>query len=136
MFTFCRNGLTAFAAIACFAVGPATAQSTSTSATVPAMDHEVIIVDGAYFPPLIYAQVGDRLVFVNLSSGVHTVQSPAEEWTSGAIPINGTFTLTLAAETPLSFNASVETEGSSAEAGDVVLEQVGEITYEPAPVDG
>ena len=98
-------------------------------------DHEVIIVDGAYFPPFIYANIGDRIIFRNASSGVHVVEGPDESWTSGQIAIDGFFRLSLTPETPLTFRASVETEGIGAEDGDVVLEQIGEITYDPPPSD-
>lgn len=100
-----------------------------------ALDHEVVIIDGAYFPPLVHAEPGDRLIFINNSSGTHVVQASDESWTSGPIAINGTFTLTLEEDTPLMFNASVETEGNGEEDGDIFLEQIGEITYEPVPIN-
>lgn len=131
MLNSCRKGFYIIAAAACLGGGAAMAQGTS----APAMDHSVVIIDGAYFPALIYAQVGDSLVFENASSGVHIIEGPADSWTSGPIPVNGTFTLTLDETTPLVFSASADTEGDSLEDGDVVIEQIGEITYDPAPFD-
>jgi plastocyanin len=143
MSTSFSKGIFALTLAGCCVAGPVSADnedignSDDDYATVLADDeHEVLIIDGAYFPPLIYADIGDKLIFVNSSSDVHTVQAPEEEWTSGPIPIDGSFTLVLAAETPLTFEASTETEGSSAEDGDVILEQIGEITFEPEPVEG
>ncbi len=156
MMTFSRIGFATLAAVACVCATATSAQTTTespdanfvsapssetdTTPTTPvaaeSIDHEIIIIDGAYFPPLIYAQVGDRLIFVNSSSGVHVVEGPEETWTSGQIPIDGTFTLLLSNETPLVFSASADTEGVSAEEGDVILEQVGEITYDAPPING
>lgn len=124
LFSF-RKGVFAFAAAA---------GMTATAAW--AVDHQVLIVDGAYFPPLVYADPGDRLVFVNASSGVHIVQASDESWTSGPIPVDGSFTLLLDDETPLVFNASADTEGNGGASGDEFLEQIGEITYDSAPTGG
>lgn len=99
-------------------------------------DHEVIIVDGAYFPPFIYANIGDRIIFRNESSGAHVVEGPDAVWTSGQIAIGGFFRLNLLQDTPLTFRASVDTEGTGAAGGDVVLEQIGEFTYDAPPSNG
>ncbi|NNE52736.1 MAG: hypothetical protein HKN30_10075 [Sulfitobacter sp.] len=96
-----------------------------------AVDHEVLIVDGAYFPPLIYADIGDHLMFVNSSSDAHEVQAVDASWTSGTIPVDGSFSLEITDETVLTFNATADTEGNSAEQGDVLLEQVGEVVIAP-----
>jgi plastocyanin len=132
MLNSCRTGLYALAAAACLVGGVASAQTTTAAST----DHDVIIIDGAYFPALIYAQVGDRLIFENASNGVHIIEGPAESWTSGPIPIDGTFTLLLEETTPLVFSASADTEGDSVNEGDVAIEQIGEIRYDAAPVNG
>lgn len=97
--------------------------------------HEVLIVEGAYFPPLVHAQIGDSVLFINETGGVHVVQATDESWTSGPISVDGTFSLLLMQETQLAYNASVETEGDGDGQGDETLEQNGEISYDPPPVD-
>lgn len=118
-----RKGACTLAAFACLA------------APVLAEEHEILIVEGAYFPPLIYAEVGDTLLFVNETSGVHIVQASDETWTSGPISVNGTFSLTLTNETQLYFNASVDTEGDGDGEGDEALEQNGQVTFDPPNAD-
>lgn len=106
---------------------------TMTATAAGAVDHEILIVEGAYFPPLTYAEIGDRLVFVNSSNSPHIVEGPEEAWTSGPIPVEGSYTLTLDDETPLTFMASADTEEDGDGAGDEAIEQIGQITYDPPP---
>jgi plastocyanin len=115
--------------------GTATEEDTSNDSNAGgnSFDHEVIIIDGAYFPPFIYASIGDRIIFRNASSGAHIVEGPDESWSSGQIAVGGFFRLNLLQDTPLTFRASVDTEGTGAADGDVVLEQIGEITYDAPP---
>lgn len=132
MLNSCRKGFYAIASAACLLGSASFAQDTSQAT---AMDHDVLIIDGAYFPDLIYAQLGDSLIFENASDGVHIIEGAAEAWTSGPIAVGGTFTLLLEDTTPLAFSASADTEGDSANDGDVVIEQIGVITYEPSPIN-
>jgi plastocyanin len=118
MLTKLRTGAAAVLALAALA-GPAAA-----------MDHEVLIVDGAYFPPVIFASIGDSLTFINESSDSHEVMASDESWRSGMIPIDGTFSLEIQADTHLTFNATAETDSSDG-SGDIFLEQVGEIVLGP-----
>jgi plastocyanin len=86
----------------------------------------VLIVDGAYFPEITYANTGDTILFTNESDVSHTVSGPAGTWKSGKIAVNGTYRLALAQNTPLTFSG-VDSDGKTI---------TGEITYEDAPLAG
>ncbi|MDF1728168.1 MAG: hypothetical protein P1U53_10520 [Sulfitobacter sp.] len=103
--------------------------ATAASAT----EHEVLIVDGAYFPPLVYAELGDTVTFINDSSDNHEVQASDESWTSGIIPMDGSFALAIEVDTVLTFQATAETEGTGDGDGDVMLEQIGEVIIGDGP---
>lgn len=118
-----RNGACAFVAVSCLA-GAASAE-----------EHWVRIVEGAYFPALVHAEVGDTVLFVNETDAIHEVHATDESWTSGQIPVDGSFSLLLAEDTVLAYTASVETEGDGDGAGDETLEQNGEISFDPPPPD-
>lgn len=85
----------------------------------------VLIVDGAYFPSISHVQPGDQVVFTNNATGGHTVTGDAEAWTSGAIPVNGSYTLDITAETPTTFRGqtSDNTEFEGAISFDVPVTQ-------------
>ncbi len=70
----------------------------------------VLIVDGAYFPSQSHVQPGDQVIFTNNATGSHTVTGEGEAWTSGAIPVNGSYTLDITAETPTSFSGQTMEE--------------------------
>lgn len=92
-----------------------------------AVDHEIIIIDGAYFPPIVFAEHGDNLVFINESSGVHKIVAANGGWETGSIPVDGTYSLALEPGMDLSYMATPETEGQGGETGDTFLEQFGEV---------
>ena len=117
-----RLGAGALAATAVLWAGAAQAQT-----------HSVLIMDGSYFPSIIYAQSGDNVVFTNLSSDTHTVSGPEGTWTSGPIAIEGSFQLDLTEATPLAFGGTGRTD-PDAEGGSAEIEMAGEISYEPAPL--
>lgn len=96
-------------------------------------EHEILIVDGAYFPPLIYVNYGDNVVFVNNASSAHEVKASDDSWTSGLIPLDGSFTLEIEADTYLAYQATADTEGMGDEDGDIFLEQFGEVVIGEDP---
>lgn len=95
MLTSYRKGACALAAALSFAGGAAQADNI-----------EVDIVDGTYFPSVIYASTGDNIIFYNESDATHTINGPEESWTSGPIPIDGTYRLNLTHNTPLTFSSA------------------------------
>ncbi|SDF60950.1 hypothetical protein SAMN04489759_102559 [Sulfitobacter delicatus] len=76
----------------------------------------VLIVDGAYFPALTHVQPGDQLVFINNSTTNHTITGANDAWTSGPIPVLGSYTLDVDADTPETFT------GAGSEADAAVME--------------
>lgn len=84
---------------------------------------EVLIVDGSYFPSIIYASHGDNIIFRNRSDASHTVSGPDGSWTSEVIPTEGFYRLNLTRNTPTTFSGS----------GGGLEEAVGEIIFSEAP---
>lgn len=76
--------------------------------------HNVLIVDGAYFPPLLNVALGDNVTFTNNSTITHTISGAGDAWTSGPIGVEASFTLDITDETPTSFGGMGE--------GDVAME--------------
>lgn len=66
----------------------------------------VLIVDGGYFPAIVHVNEGDTLVFSNASSDTHVVAGPDEAWVSEPIPVDGSFSMELTAETPPTFHGT------------------------------
>lgn len=79
---------------------------TLTGTAAQAESHEVLIVDGSYFPYVIFATEGDEIVFRNESGANHYIVGANDSWQSGAIPPNGTFQIELEEETPLTFSGT------------------------------
>ncbi len=111
-----RNGVCAFAAAASFLFATG----------AQAEEHVVLIVDGAYFPPLVYVSAGDSLVFLNHSAATAEVIGAEEAWTSGPIGVDASFTLPITEEMPATF--------SSPAVDDTTFE--GAITFDAPPVEG
>lgn len=72
--------------------------------------HEVIIVDGSYFPRVIFASEDDQILFLNESDATHTINGEEDSWTSGPIAPNASFELTLSSETPSTFSGTVSAD--------------------------
>jgi plastocyanin len=89
--------------------------------------HNVLILDQAFFPGIIYVAPGDTLNFLNDSDAVRTVRASDGTWESEALGTGGTFSYIVNSASPLMFS-------SSAEAGAPVE---GEETPDPAaPYEG
>lgn len=109
-----RKGVCAVAAALTFVAGAAKADNVV-----------VLIVDGSYFPSVIYATAGDNIIFRNQSEGPHTVNGPEGSWTSGAIQYDATYRLNLTHNTPATFSG-MGSDGSEA---------FGEIIFQDTPTD-
>lgn len=96
------------------------AAATLTATAAQAEEHVILIVDGSYFPSVVFASEGDMLTFQNESQSDHTVSGADDAWTSGVIGSAGTFSIDLTEETPAVFS------GASAGAE----EAVGEIIFQ------
>ncbi len=126
-----RKGALAFAAAATFAGSAAQAET-----------HSVMIVDGGFFPPVVYVQPGDQIEFVNSSDAVQIITGDAESWTSGELDLDATYLLAVNDEMPKSFVSVVVQGEEDAGLGDgdddisneEAFELHGEFTFEPAPI--
>lgn len=126
-----RKGAFAFAAAATLIGSAAQAET-----------HSVQIMDGGFFPPLIYVQPGDQIEFINSSEAVQVITGDAESWTSGEISVDGSYVLALDDTMPRNFvSVIIEGEADSGEGdgdddigNEEALELFGEFTFEPAPI--
>lgn len=60
----------------------------STSAATAAELQEVTIFDNDLMPPIVFAQPGDTVRFINQDEGSHKVWSTDNTWSTGEIPAN------------------------------------------------
>lgn len=90
-----RKGALALAAALTFSASAAQAE-----------EHVVLIVDGSYFPSVIFANSGDTILFRNESGASHTVTGAEAAWTSDAIYPEGTYQLTLDSDVPATFTGT------------------------------
>lgn len=126
-----RKGTFAIAAAALFAGTAAQAET-----------HSVLIVDGGFFPPIVYVQPGDEIEFVNNSEAVQIISGEGEAWTSGEINLDGAFVLEVNDEMPQSYVAVIvqgeadagEGDGDDDLGNEGALELFGEFTFDPAPI--
>lgn len=104
-----RKGALALAAAMTFSAGAAQADN-----------HVVLIVDGSYFPSVIFASAGDNIIFRNESGSTHVIQGADESWTSGNIGGSASYRLNLTRNTPATFSG---TGGGYEEAfGEIIFE--------------
>lgn len=114
MLNYSRKGVFAVAAAFSFLAGAAQAE-----------DHVVLIVDGSYFPSVVYASPGESITFRNNSDASHTVNGAQDSWTSGVISTEAIFTLNIQQDTPPTFYG-LGSDGTQAE---------GEIIFAEAPTE-
>lgn len=60
-----------------------------------AENHTVLIMDGGYFPAIVYVGRGDNIIFTNNSEAEHTISGPDGAWVSEPIPLDATFVLNI-----------------------------------------
>lgn len=108
-----RKGVIALAAAVSFVAGAAQAGT-----------HSVLIMDGGYFPEVIYVQPGDSIVFENMSASAHRLVGQGDAWTSGDISPEDSFEIVVDEQTPLSY--------SGRDSGGMEVE--GALSFDPAPL--
>lgn len=84
-------------------LGASAALVISASLAQAGTTHEVDIVGDSFFPPLVYAEEGDTIVWKNNSPSTHTATASDESWTTGDIPPGGTASIELEEEMTLSY---------------------------------
>lgn len=67
--------------------------------------HDVMILDEAFFPAIVYVEPGDELVFFNDSDAEHTVKGGDDAWSSEIVAVGSTYTYTVNADSPLTFHS-------------------------------
>ena len=98
---------------------------TFSASAAHADNHIVLIMDGGFFPAVIYAHPGDSITFTNSSEISQILQGPQQIWMSHSVPVDGSYTLDLDANTPMVFYSQAS-DGFTIE---------GTLSYEPAPLE-
>lgn len=88
-------------------------------------NHNILIVDGAYFPEILHVKADDNVYFRNNSADAHTIVSENGEWTTGELPVDSSFRVKVRDITELNFSG-VGPDGEAI---------TGYLTFELAPVD-
>lgn len=107
MLTKIRNSAFALAAATAVIASSVQAQSTTEEEEVVVVEHEVIFIQGSYFPVITKAAPGDTIRFVNKNAYYsHTIYGRDGAWTSGRLYPEDDFVLVVTADTPLKFGGS------------------------------
>ena len=85
------------------------ATATIWAGTAQAEEVEVAILEGAFFPEVVNASEGDVLIFVNESDRNQIVVGANDNWQSDNIGIEGSYSVTVAADMSTSFTATSST---------------------------
>ena len=83
--------------------GATAAMFLSASLAQAGATHEVDIVGDSFFPPLVYAEAGDTILFKNNSNSTHTATAADESWTTGDIPPGAAVSMEIEGDMTLSF---------------------------------
>ncbi|MGJ8544396.1 MAG: hypothetical protein ACSHWZ_03055 [Sulfitobacter sp.] len=77
-------------------------------AAVPAKAEtvDVLILETAYFPEVVFVSEGDTLVFTNQSGSEHTIMGQDDAWTTEAIAAGGSFSMPVSSELHQSFSGN------------------------------
>ncbi|MEN8892576.1 cupredoxin domain-containing protein [Planktotalea arctica] len=97
------------------------AASLATSAS--AAEHEILFVEGGFFPAVTYLAAGDVVTFTNLTDSTVEAEAGDESWQTGQLNVNATYTLTVTAATGLAFAYATDPEKSGA------------LSFDPAPIN-
>ncbi len=80
--------------------------TTSFASAASAANLNIIFVDGGFFPEITYLQPGDTATFINEEDGPRTAEAIDQSWSTGSLSVNGTYVLSVASDTVLSFTVA------------------------------
>ena len=87
------------------------------SAGAYAAEHEVTILDGAFFPEITYVQPGDTVVIENASETPRTVFGDTFHFVTPSLNTGDQFVLTVTEDMPTNYFGTSATEGTVGEGG-------------------
>jgi len=92
--------------------------------TASAAEHQVFLVEGGFFPEVVFVQVGDTVVFTNTTNTSENVVAADASWATSEIPTEGAATVAITEDMVLAFAYD---EGSEAP-------KLGNFSFDPAPL--
>ena len=93
--------------------------------------HVVTIYDNHFMPPLVYANPGDTIRFLNDDTVARTALAKDESWSTDSLAPSGSFDVQVASGMDLTFESA---DTTTYEDG-VTANPEGAVTFDPAPVD-
>jgi plastocyanin len=87
----------------------------TTGTAVLAQTHDVMILDQAFFPAVIYVEAGDTITFTNSSDGSRTVKAADDSWQSETLSKGSSFSYVIDPSSPLRFTSSAGQGGDAYE---------------------
>jgi len=108
----------------------ATVATMAAATTATAEQHEIIILQDAYFPQVTYLDSGDTVRFINLSGATHNIIAKNGSWEIGPIASEGEYVMTMTQGTQ---NTFYNKDATSEEDGSFLIE--GRMSFSEAPLD-
>lgn len=84
--------------------------------------HEITLVEGGFFPEIVYLSAGDKVNFTNQTDATAEIEAIDESWNTGSINVNASYLLDVDATTTLAFTFADD------------VEKAGSLTFAPAPL--
>lgn len=92
------------------------------AASASADTHNVIFVDGGFYPEVTYLDPGDIVIFTNEAESALTAEADDQSWSTGLLAQNASYSLPITSATVLTYSV----------AGD--SEKAGSLSFEIAPL--
>lgn len=92
--------------------------------TAMAEEHEILLVEGGFFPEITYLTAGDTVLFTNVTDGPENVVAADASWSTLEIPSNGSQTIAVTAAMTLGFVFDADSE----------TPKTGTLSFDPAPL--
>ena len=94
------------------------------AAPLAAETHEILMLEGGYFPDITYVASGDTVNFVNGSNVAQATSAVGGSWTTGTLSENQSFSMTVTQGTTI-----------TAFSNPANAEMVGSLSFDPAPLN-
>lgn len=95
-----------------------------TASAAAAEEYEILIMETAFFPEVTYVDVGDTVIFVNMSGESRMIKSENDEWFITAMAEGESATLAVTADTDTTFEA-VQADVDSTDGSGGTSEEIG-----------
>ncbi|WP_299281264.1 hypothetical protein [uncultured Tateyamaria sp.] len=103
----------------------ATVATLTTATTAVGEVHDVMILDGEFFPQVTYLNEGDSVRFENVSGITHTIGSAGDEWATDPIEADDVVIVVFDEDKPREFYSKLITDDD----GDLII--AGMVDFSP-----